>query len=194
MCSIHGSVRFAKYTGQENRAVMGQEVGCHEQKMSTLSRQVNEVKTMMTYIVQKLDSITSGTVNVSSDIAQCTSASSKGPGFHAPSASTTISQSDGISTATTTAIDEQFSDVPLHCLVPADEVLKMKRHSKSIGNFASLMTMRLFPELFTPEHQRFRFNYYGNGNQKEARDGHIYRDICCTSSHSYRTPKLTMKK
>ena len=143
-------------------------VDAMNKKLPTLSRQVNEVKTMMTYIVQKLDSITSGTVNVSSDIAQCTSASSNGPVFDAPSASTTVSHSDGISTATTTAIDEQFSDVPLHCRIPADEVLKMKKHSKSIGNFAALMTMRLFPELFTPEHQRFRFNYYCNGNQKEA--------------------------
>ena len=78
-----------------------------------------------------------------------------------------MSLSDEISTATTTAIYEQFSDVSLHSPIPADEVLKMKRHLKSIGNFAALMTMGLFPELFTPEHQQLKLNYYGNRNQKE---------------------------
>ena len=72
---------------------MNFKVDAMNKKLSTLSRQVNEVKTMIPYIVQKLDSITSGTVNVSSDIAQCTSASSR----------SYLRQSTNASASTTTA-------------------------------------------------------------------------------------------
>ena len=72
------------------------------------------------------------------------------------------------SSSALSAIDEQFSDLPSHCKIPADDLMKMKRHSKSIRNFAAYLTIRLFRELFTSDNLRFGYNYNGVGHQKEA--------------------------
>ena len=90
------------------------------------------------------------------------------------------------SSSALSAIDEQFSDLPSHCKIPADDLMKMKRHSRSIGNFAAYLTIRLFFELFTSD--KLRFGYItmvlGIGRRHlKVRGGLICRDICYISTH-----------
>ena len=74
------------------------------------------------------------------------------------------SQFKPVSSPATSEINELFSNLPTHCRIPAEDIIKMRRHSKSIGNFAGLLTMWLFQELFTQDNLRFRFHYNENGH------------------------------
>ena len=143
-------------------------------RMMSLSRQMTDMQNMMSYIVQKLNDITtvSGT---SSGYMQGPSSSVSGTVSYVP-ISVNRPTCDSISATTienmtsspaASAMDEQFNDLPTHCRIPAEDIIKMRRHSKSVGNFAALLTMRLFPELFTQDNLRFKFNYNGNGHSKE---------------------------
>ena len=139
--------------------------------MAFISRQMTDMKQMMTYMMQKLCEI-SGTGNTTNNTEQAPSHSTNNTLSEETSlmsGSVTATYVDtALSSSSTAAIDEQFSDIPSHCRIAAEDLIKIKRQSKSIGNFAALLTMRLFPELFTTDNLRFRFNYNGNGHQKEA--------------------------
>ena len=70
-----------------------------------------------------------------------------------------------VTSVSTSLIDENFADLPRHCQIPAEDLLKLQRESKSIGNFAAYLTIKLFPELFTAENQWYQYNYNGMGKK-----------------------------
>ena len=94
-----------------------------------------------------------------------------------------------LSSSYTAAIDEQFSDIPSHCRIAAEDLIKTKRQSKSIRNFTALLTMRLFPELFTTDNFRFRFNY--NGNTHKKRTFRITETILSSAVHTLLLPSFS---
>ena len=83
------------------------------------------------------------------------------------SADSNLEKTTELSSTTLSAFNEQFSDLPTHCKFAAEELMTMKKSSKSIGNFATFLTKRLFPELFTADNLRFGYNYNGFRHQKK---------------------------
>ena len=134
---------------------------------------MTDVKNMMSYVIQKLNANESTSVNVTVPqnevLSQSDPTSSMGTTAMFTSSSAVDNSQIAVSSSSAlSATDEQFSDLPSHCKIPADDLMKMKRHSKSIGNFTAYLTIRLFPELFTSDNLWFRYNYNGVGHQKEA--------------------------
>ena len=66
-----------------------------------------------------------------------------------------------------TSADETFHDIPAHCRISSEKLLQMKTSANSIGNFATFLCARLYPELFTADNLRLKYNYYGQRAQKE---------------------------
>ena len=112
---------------------------------------------MMSYIIQKLNN----------DKPTINQESQPDTTFHFQSTSSAVLPSMSVS-----EIDEQFSDIPLPYRIPADVLLRKKCEAQSIGNFASALTVLLFPELFTEENLRFKYNYNGVRHGKETLDLH----------------------
>ena len=59
--------------------------------------------------------------------------------------------------------DEMFSDVPSHCRLAIEELEDIRNQSSGIGNFALLLTRKLFPELWGLGNLRWNYSYYGGG-------------------------------
>ena len=67
-------------------------------------------------------------------------------------------------TETETAMtDEMFSDVPSHYRLTIEELEDIRNQSSGIGNFALLLTRKLFPELWRQGNLRWNYSYYGGG-------------------------------
>ena len=144
--------------------------------LATLMRQQAEMTRMLSYIIQKLNNENSSpppTINQESqsdttDLFQSTSSMPVVPTV----AATAAPAAAVLSSSVVSQIDEQFSDIPLPYRVPADVLLKKKCEAQSVGNFASALTVLLFPELFTEENLHFKYNYNGVRNGKESLDIH----------------------
>ena len=137
-------------------------------RMSLMSRQLGEVTRMLTYIIHQ-----QGSNRVIAEPAEP-------PFFTTPAVETPgISTHDNrlaaepplphVQPDSRSCIDE-FSDIPVHCRIPTEKLLQMKTAATSIGNFACFLTVRLFPELFTAENARFRYNFNGHRANKEPLD------------------------
>ena len=91
---------------------------------------------MMTFMMQKLSDI-SGTGNTTNNTEQAPSHSTNNTlseEISLMSGSVTATYVDtALSSSSTAAMDEQFSDIPSHCrIAPLDLIKKKKRQSKSI--------------------------------------------------------------
>lgn len=155
-------------------------------EVAMVSRQMSEMKTTLSYIIQKLNANESAQKNSnppvpepkSQSIAQTipTLATIQVPGTVSVPTSAAASLEQPVTSVSTSQIDKNFADLPTHCRIPAEDLLRLQRDSKSIGNFAAYLTIKLFPELFTAENQRYQYNYNGVGKEplESKRRGYIY--------------------
>ena len=119
-------------------------------KLSTIAKQQQEMMKMLTYLMRKTNA-------------------SAPEWSQEPVQQPCLSDMPSV-THLETSTEDVFNDIPHPSRMSIEQLQKIKRESNSIGNLAALLTVRLFPELFTSENLRFRYNYNGVRYQKEPLD------------------------